>query len=302
MNEVTDMDWNDLRVLLAVCREGSLAGAARVLGTSHSTVFRQVNKIEKKFAARFFNRLPSGYEMTEAGELVLRLASDIEEDIHELRRELQGKDLRFQGTIRLTAPEGVSHYLLMPYLASFYKKHPAVNIELLPSSVNFEMARGDADVAIRVTNSPPQNCIAKKVCDFQMGLYASDAYLKATEGREVWQYEYLLCHFYLSFLSQQVWKGHPTPRISFSSDNILAIANAAKADLGVAALPCLIGEKESGLKRIDAPNMEFFRSEIWVLTHSDLRQTARVRALVDHLYDSLKGDQTVILGGEGNRS
>ncbi|MDH5444250.1 MAG: LysR family transcriptional regulator [Gammaproteobacteria bacterium] len=296
MTTAMNMDWDDLRIVLAICRECSLTGAARVLGTSHSTVFRQINKIEKKFATRFFNRLPHGYEMTEAGELVLHKAGSIEDEILELRRELQGKDLRLQGNIRLTAPEGVSHYILMPHIASFYEEHPDVTIELKPSSVIFEMGRSEVDLAIRMTDTPPQNCIAKKICDFKMGLYACDAYLQNVGDKAVWEYEYVLCLHYLQALSRHVWKGNVIPHIKFSSDNILSVANAAKAGLGATVLPCLIGEKEPTLKRIHAPGIEEFSSEIWILMHSDLRQTLRVKALMNHLYE---GMQTEIKYAEG---
>ena len=293
MTNTPPLDWDDLRIVLAICRAGSLAGAARELGTSHSTVFRQINKIEKKFSTRFFNRLPHGYEMTEAGELMLRKVGGIEDAIVELRRELQGKDLRLQGNIRLTAPEGVSHYMLMPHLASFYRAHPDITIELLPSSVVFEMGRSEVDLAIRMTDSPPQNCIAKKICNFRMGLYASDAYLQNAGDRPVWEYDYVLCQYYLQPLSKHVWKGNAIPHIKFSSDNILSIANAAKADLGVAVLPCLIGDRESTLTRIDSPTITFFKSELWILMHADLRQTTRVKALMNHLYDSMQVEAVV---------
>ncbi|MDH5409438.1 MAG: LysR family transcriptional regulator [Gammaproteobacteria bacterium] len=296
MNTTTDMDWDDLRIVLAICREGSLAGAARVLGTSHSTVFRQINNIEERFASRFFTRTPQGYAMTEAGELVMRMASNIEEEMIELQRELQGKNLQLQGNVRLTTPEGVSNYLLMPHLASFYSKHPDINVELLPSSVIFQIARGEADLAIRVADSPPQNCIAKEICEFRMGLYVHDAYLQTSGVKEVWEYDYLLCHFYLPSLAKHVWKNKPTPRIKFSTDSVTALAKAAKEGLGVAALPCLIGEQEPTLTRIDSPGIEFFKSKLWILTHGDLRQTARIRALMSHLYDGLSADRHLIEG------
>jgi len=125
------MDWNDLRIVLAICREGSLSGAAKVLGTSHSTVFRQIHAIEQKLSTRFFKRLSHGYEMTEAGETLLARAVRIEENILDLERELKSKDLRLEGGIRLTAPEGLTNYLLVPHLAEFHRKHPDIQIYFL---------------------------------------------------------------------------------------------------------------------------------------------------------------------------
>ena len=135
------LNWDDLKIILAICRSGSLSGAARILDTSHSTVFRQINAIEERFATRFFNRFPNGYEMTEAGEAALHVATKIEEEIHGLSRELQGKDLRLQGKIRLTAPEGICHYLLSPLLTQFYRLHPDIHIELIVTSSPLELSR-----------------------------------------------------------------------------------------------------------------------------------------------------------------
>jgi len=296
MTDFKNIDWDDLRVVLTICREGSLAAAARILNSSHSTVFRQINSIEEKFATRFFNRFPHGYEMTDAGKLLLRMASDIEESIFELTRELQGKDLRLQGNIRLTAPEGLSHYLLMPHLVSFYAKHPDIKIELMPSSVDFEMARGEADLAIRMTDAPPKHCLAQEICGFNMGLYASKAYLESAGKRDIMDYEYIMSLQCAQTFGKNIWKNRPYPRIKFSSENVLTVANATIAGLGVAVLPCLIGEKEATLQRIDAPDFEVYQSKLWILTHADLRQTARVKSLMSHLSECLRGDRKFIEG------
>lgn len=289
------LNWDDLRVILAIGREGSLSAAARALGSSHTTVFRQINDIEQRYATRFFNRAPSGYELTEAGELAMRIAANIEEEVLDLNRELQGKDLRLQGNIRLTAPEGISHYLLMPHLASFYKKHPDINIELLPAHESLELARGEADLAIRVTNDPPQNCIAKKVCDFRMAFYATGSYLKIVQGQDIIEHDQVLYSHYLEPLTKSLWKNKPVPRLRFTSRSILAVARAATESMGTALLPCLIGEKEKKLQRIGKP-LDSYTGGLWVMTHADLRQTARVKALMNHLVESLRLEKQYLEG------
>jgi DNA-binding transcriptional LysR family regulator len=287
--------WDDLRIILAIGREGSLSGAARALGSSHTTVFRQINNIEKRYATRFFNRAPNGYEMTEAGELAMRIAATIEEEVLDLNRELQGKDLRLQGAIRLTAPVGISHYLLMPHLARFYKKHPDINIELLPVHEALELARGEADLAIRVTDDPPQNSIAKKVSDFRMAFYATGAYLKKVSGRDIIEHDLVLYSHYLEPLAKTIWKNKPLPRPRFTSNSILTIARAASEGMGTALLPCLIGEKEKKLQRIGKP-LESYAAGLWVMTHADLRQTARVKVLMNHLVESLSSEKRYLEG------
>lgn len=289
--------WDDLRVILAIGREGGLSAAARALGSSHTTVFRQINDIEQRYATRFFTRTPNGYEPTEAGELAMRIAVTIEEEILDLNRELKGKDLRLQGTIRLTAPEGISHYLLMPHLARFYDKHPDINIELLPAHESLELARGEADLAIRVTNDPPQNSIARKVSDFRMAFYATGSYLKKVKGREIIEHDLVLYSHYMELLSKHVWKNKPFPRPRFTSGSILAVARAAAEGMGTALLPCLIGEQEKKLQRIGKP-LENYTAGLWVMTHADLRQTARVKVLMSYLVESLRSGKQYLEGSD----
>jgi len=111
---VESLEWNDLRVILAICRSGSLARAARLLGKDHSTLFRKLNRIEDRAGVRFFEPLPSGYTMTDAGELALRFGERIESEFHALSREIDGRDARLQGNVRITAPDGICSVHLPP--------------------------------------------------------------------------------------------------------------------------------------------------------------------------------------------
>ncbi|MEJ2107693.1 MAG: LysR family transcriptional regulator [Acidiferrobacteraceae bacterium] len=288
------MNWDDLRVVLAICREGSLSGAARVLGTSHSTVFRQINAIEKKLSTRFFNRLSHGYEMTEAGETVLKRAEGIEEDILDLERELSGKDLQLRGSIRLTAPEGLTSFLLVPHIASFYQKHPDIQVELIVSSDDLQLSRHEADIAVRTTKKPPPYCIGKKVGDFNVAVYATQAYLTKAQHLDFPEYDYLRIDNGVDWFPAPYWTSSSPPRIVFKCSSIIAVTRAANEGLGAAVLPCVIGEKEPLLKRAAPP----FKSaaELWILTHADLRQTARVKALMEHLYECLSKEKSIMEG------
>jgi len=288
------MNWDDLRIVLAICREGSLSGAAKILGSSHSTVFRQINAIEKKLSTRFFNRLSHGYEMTEAGETVLRRAAGIEEDILNLQRELQSKDLRLTGTIRLTAPEGLTNYLLLPHIASFYRKHPDIQIDLNISSQDLQLSRHEADIAIRTTKKPPPTSIGKKVCDFNIAIYATRSYLKKVEQQEFPQYDYLQIDNGVNWFPAPYWTAESPPKIVFKCDSIMGVVKAANEGIGAAILPCVIGEREPSLQRATLPFKEI--SELWILTHADLRQTARVKALMEHLHACL-GEEKDLLEG-----
>ena len=106
------LEWDDIRYILAVCREGSLSGAARTLRVNHSTVFRRIGNIEEKIGVRLFDRLTTGYAMTIAGTMVLESASTVDEEINKLSRKLYGGDFRLSGTLRITAPEDLSTQFL----------------------------------------------------------------------------------------------------------------------------------------------------------------------------------------------
>ena len=129
--EKMELEWNDLNVILAICRAGSLSGAARLLGHNHSTIFRKINAIEEKTHVRFFERLPDGYRMTEAGQTAMRYAERIENEVHALGREVLGQDMRLQGKIRVTAPEGISTQITPRLFAKFCRQNPGVTIEMI---------------------------------------------------------------------------------------------------------------------------------------------------------------------------
>ena len=162
------MQWNDLSIVLEICRAGTLAGAARALGVNHSTVFRRLNNIEDKMGVRFFERLPHGYVMTGAGEAAMRAAENIDDVVLGLSRDLLGKDTRLQGPISITAAEGVSLHLLGPCLEQFCRQHPQINIKLLVTSSDLQLSRREADLAVRVTNDPPDSSLGRRLCRFRI--------------------------------------------------------------------------------------------------------------------------------------
>ena len=291
------MDWNDLKIVLAIGRTGSLSGAARLLDINHSTVFRRINTIEKKMGVRFFERLPQGYVMTDAGESAMRTGERIDSEVINLAREIQGKDLRLQGTIHITAPLGLSQTLLGPHLAKFSIQHPDIHINLIATSTTLELSRREADLAIRVTNTPPDTSIGRRVCTFRSAIYASRSYLKHHRATLLADQNWLLTDDQMDWLplAFRKHKDRAKLKIKFSSNNVLVVMHAAKEGLGVAPLPCFLGDKEKKLVRVVEP-LEELNSDLWILTHSDLRNTARVRTLMSFLYDAFRQQENLFAG------
>ena len=291
------MNWSDLNLVLAICRSGTLSGAAKSLGINYTTVFRRVNTIEKKLEVRLFDRQPTGYVMTEAGEMIKRSAERIDEEVMALSRELLGKDLRLQGSIRITAPEGVALRLLAPHLAAFCNQHPDINMELIATSSPLRLSKREADLAVRVTNKPPDNYIGREVCKCRHGIYASPDYLENNKGLSLDDHLWVMLEdsFEISPLPSWRKKFYPKSRVVFSSNNTLAVIDAAKRGLGVTLLPCFLGDRDPGLVRTIHTPVELNFS-LWILIHPDLRHTARIKALMTYLLSELEKEKSAIEG------
>jgi len=295
--EKMELEWSDLTVILAICRAGSLSGAARMLGHNHSTIFRKINTIEDKTGVRFFERLPDGYLMTDAGQTAMQYAERIESEVHALGREVLGQDMRLQGKIRVTAPEGITVEIAPRLLAKFCTLNPGVSIEITGGSSALDLGRREADVAIRATPKPPDTSLGRKVCDFRFALYATPHYLKANEGKTLQEQNWCFLLGTLDWLVPLVWKktSHGQRQAIFTSSTSHAVINAAAEGMGITFLPCYLGDSDDRLVRVDDP-LEPMTIELWVLTHPDLRHTARVKALLAFLYDELKKNADLFEG------
>jgi len=293
------LDWNDLKIILAIGRAGTLTGAASALNQNHSTVFRRINTIEEKLDVRFFDRLPNGYALTEAGETAMRSAERVDDEMHSLARELIGQDLRLQGSIRITAAEGVTLKLLGPLLAKFCKLHPLIHIDLVATSSALQLSRREADIALRVTKKPPDTSIGKRVCKFRFCLYASKSYLQENQHVDLVKHDWVMTDDSRDWFPTSVFNkiGRSSANVVLSSNSTMAVVNAAIEGLGIAMLPCFLGDGEKKLHRVIEPTEEM-TLDLWLLMHTDLRHTARVKVLMQFLQTSLKSQHSLIEGAK----
>jgi len=286
---VERLSWGDLPVILAICRSGSLAGAARLLGKDHSTLFRKLNRIEDRAGVRFFERLPSGYTMTDAGEIALRFGERIESEFHGLSREIDGRDARLQGTVRITAPAGICTMHMPSIVAEFHSLHPQVVIELMEGTAAFDLSRREADIAIRATRKPPDESLGKKVCEFRFAAYASPGYLDRAGQRDLAKYDWVMIPGFEQWFIPSLWKDrrhldeHIVLRTNFPSGAL----SAAEAGIGVTMMPCYRGDASSDLVRV-GPTLDHLDLELWIVTHPTLRRTARVRVLMAYIREALE--------------
>ena len=290
-------DWNDLRFVLAVCREGSLSGAARALGVNHSTVFRRIGAIEEKLGVALFQRLAEGYVMTEAGEAALASAGRIEEEVLALSTTLLGRDLRLAGELRVSAPDALTERLLMPHFARFSQRYPDITLNLEVSSGFADLSRREADIAIRVTRTPPETMIGRRLCALVGTLYGAADEPPCDNLEELAERRWLLPGFALDDHPVALWirRHFPHAAVALRTDSFPTLMEAARAGMGITPLPCFLGDPDPALRRIIPPPREL-DAELWLLSHPDLRHTARVRAFSEFLREAIEGERARLEG------
>jgi len=291
------LEWNDLHFVLAVCREGTLSGAARKLGVNHSTVFRRIGAIEQKLDVRLFERLASGYVMTEAGEAMLESGERIENEVLGLSRKLIGRDLHLSGVLRIAVPDALLIKIIMPHLADFSRRYPEIQLELVISNHYLNLTRREADIAIRATRSPPDTAVGRRLCAMMTTIYGSTEYLARQTDVAIENHNWLMPDENLAHLPVTKWldKKYPTATTTLRCNTLPGLHEAVVQGFGVAALPCFLADPDTRLDRILPPPDEL-ASELWLLTHPDLRRTARVKALMDFLAEVLQKEKNVIEG------
>lgn len=290
------MDWDDLRLVLAVAEAGSLSGAARRLRVTHSTVFRRLSAIEAGLGVRLFERFRDGYSVTPAGEAAAALAARFTDDFVALERRLSGQDLRPSGTVRITTTDTICP-LLMRHVPALRVTHPEILLEISVSNAMANLTRREADIAVRPSPEPPETLVGRRIATLAHAVYGSPSYLSA-HGDEPLDFDWIGLDDTLATTLIGRWMREHVrqARIGLRVDALVALKQAACAGLGVALLPCYLGEEEAQLRRARVTTVPDPRSALWLLTHGDLRRTARVRAVVDFLAKALGSDRALFEG------
>ena len=295
------IDWNDLRYFTTVGRTGSLARAARELRVNHSTVFRRINTLENDLGVKLFERTPGGYVLTGTGEEMLTAAARVEEEITALDRRISGRDYRLSGVIRVTTTDTIGFRFVQPHLFQFYQQYPGIRVELVISNDLFSLTKREADIAIRPTQKPPEELVGRRLSDLAWGVYGSIDYFKTKRKPRTPAdlAEHLLVggDDSIAALPAMRWlKSHVSDdNIVYRSNSIMIQAAAVKAGFGLAVLPCFFADIETGLIRV-LPLTADLMSELWLLTHRDLRHTARIWAFMEFIAQAVQSDRPLLEG------
>lgn len=274
--------WDDFRLVKAVADARSLAGAADILGVNTSTVFRRLGALEARLAARLFDRRRAGYALTPAGEEMVTLAARIHDEVTAIERRIAGRDLKPSGDLRVTTNDALIAHGLTAIFARFRQAFPEIRLDVVSSNDALNLSRRDADVAIRVSANPPETLVGRRISSMAWAIYgtAADSEVERldflAERNWVMPGDNLAQLRIARALAAQIDPG----RVVYTLSTVCGLGEAIEAGIGIGPLPCYIGAR-MGLKRILKLDCDAEEAALWILTHPDIRGSARVRAFLD---------------------
>jgi len=274
-------DLNDLRLAALIAHTGSLSGAAKRLGVNHATVFRRIAQLEDRLGVRLFERNAGRYHPTPAGDVLARAGALMDDTATQALLQVAGQDLRPSGTVRISTTDSVALALLYPILALCRAQYPQITLTVSVDNDTVNLSKRDADIAVRPTSRPPEHLIGKRIAPLHFGIYGAKRYLKTARK--------------LATLSEHEWialddsqSGHrtlhwlegikPLADVGLRTNSFGAIRQACVDGLGLALLPCFMAQTAPTLQAVGDP-VHACATELWLLTHPDLRGTARVKAV-----------------------
>lgn len=287
------INWNDLKFLLALARAGKVADVARETGVDSTTVTRRIKALEQALQCQLFKRIDNRYLPTEALQQALRNAEQAEREIGLMTQRLTQQDAHLRGRVRITSVHTFINSYLLPRLSDFYERYPDIELEIIADSSQLDLGRHEADLAIRMGRPGQQSIVTRRLTELHYSVYAHTRL--ADQGRELSGLPWILFEDRYSSLPEAQWQQQQVPEVQacLYCNVGLAMLNAVKSGLGVACIPCYMGQPEPELVALVPP---FSLRELWVLMHPEKRNLARVRAFLDWLEQQVNADQALFLG------
>lgn len=280
------LDWDDLRFFVALAKRGSLSETSRHLKADHTTVARRIAALESALNVKLFDRMPRGYVLTEQGAALAARASVVEEAVFSVERLAAGASDTVTGGICISAPPALASHWLVPQLAPLRRQHPSLLIEVAGETGAANLARREADIALRLSRPTGGALIARKLGELHYGLYGARDYVEATPEK-AWQF--LGYNDELAKVPQQRWLTDYAGDRPFAlrTNDLVSLLTAARAGMGLAAVPHVLTGAEPNL--ICLCEARSATRDVWLVVHPDLRRAARVRVVLDHLTEIAKG-------------
>ena len=291
------VDWDDIRHFLAVARGGSVRAASERLGVNHSTVLRRVAQLEQRLSAQVFEKLPSGYRLTAAGEEVLALAEQMEASAHQLEARILGRDQAVRGLLRVTMAPTLATHLLMPDFAEFARLHPEIEVDIHSSDDPLNLTNRQADVALRVVyerTSLPLNLHGLKGPALFGAVYISCELLAAWREEPPRPVRWILKEF--DGIPDWGRNGEiPIADVPFRTLDASAHIAALRNGIGMTGLPCFVGDADPLLARVPGTRLHAY-GRLWLLTQGETRKTKRVQLFTKFISERLVGHVPLLEG------
>lgn len=292
-------DWDDYRFLLAVFEAQNISRAAKRLNVNHATVSRRLAALEESIGAQLFERKPEGYELTEAGLVMVSAAHTMQKALADADQLVRANDESLSGVVTLSAPENLIHAVILPKLKAFKADYPNIGVNLDSADDVKSIHNHDADIALRVTDAPAEGLVGRKLVARHMALYASHEYCEARDVATD-QIDYWIGRTNDQKTPKWVTAHYPQAKASARVSSNIALHQAARAGLGIAQLPCRIGDDDPKLQRV-APFKAEKDRDLWLLYNPNMRQTPRLQAVAKFLTKLILAEKELFEGTAGDQ-
>lgn len=288
---------DDWLLVARVADQASLVSAAQRLGISHATAFRRLGSLEQRLGVRLFDRRAGRYTPTAAGEALAEAGREMQERANAALLRVQGQDLRPQGQVRVASTEGVIGGLLLPLLPALRKALPELNVLCSARNEFHNLSQREADLALRPTTSPPQHLTGHCIGPLRHAVYAQREKAQRFRRASLDQQPWIALDDSAAGSQALLWVASvlPLEQVALRFSGLLMVRSACAQGLGLAVLPCFLGDAEPGLVRMGEPVPEC-DSELWLLSHPELRETVRVKALRQWLLKALRAQAGMLAG------
>lgn len=282
--------WDNIRFFLAVVQNGSVRSASIALNVNHATVLRRIAQLEAQLGARLFDKLPTGYELTNAGEEILEYAERMAQTSTDLQTRVFARDQKLTGTLRVAMPNVFATDLFMPDLAEFSYTHPEIELQIVTSYDLVNLTKRQADVALRLVydrNTLPQYLYGLGLQDVYRGVYIARDALAVLQQNPSANAKWILKEED-GALPEWADKGAlAMDAVPYVVSDIATQLAAVRAGIGVTILPCFVGDRDASLVRVPDVGISYY-GKLWLLTHKETRKTKRVRLFCDFLKKRIK--------------
>ena len=290
------MRWDDLRIFLAVARAKSFSAAARELGVNQSTVSRRLATMERDMGVQLVERGVDGTVVTVAGSELLALARNVEDEFIRIDRRVTGRDARLGGRLRVTCVDMMVDRYLAPHFARFAVQHPDIDLSVLTPFQPMDLVRHEADVAIRVTDDPPDALIGRRLFSFAMGVYASPDFV-AVQSDNPDPANFSWVGWESDAYNRLMITNHfPKAKVRHRVDSMFVLNSLVREGFGASVLACYWADTDAGLRRIYNDPIAGTDLGLWVLVHPDVRRAARVRAFTSFITEVFLSDRDLFEG------